>query len=274
MSHGGPSGEVMANFGGSIPEYYDSIMGPAQFEPYGADLVRRLPEKPDGEVLEVACGTGRVSRQLRERLAPAVRLVATDISDAMLEYARRKVGGAIEWRKADAAALPFGGASFGAAVCAFGVMFVPDKAAAFREARRVLREGGVLLFNVWDGLENNPHARVAEQVLTGMFPGDPAMKTGSMPYLFNDREAIAGMLDAARFGRVRMDPVRLACSTPSARDFATGQLRGTPRGQLIEQRGGKVDAVIDEVAQGLARLGGERPFRYTPQALVVEARAL
>jgi len=266
--------DVARNFGGSMPEYYDSIMGPAQFEAYGVDLARRLPAAPAGDVLEIACGTGRVTRHLRERLAPAVRLVATDLSDAMLAYGRRKVGGSIEWQKADATALPFGDAAFGVVVCAFGVMFVPDKRAAFREARRVLRAGGVLLFNVWDGLENNPQGRPAEEVLTRRFPDDPAMRAGSMPYRFNDRAAIGGMLADARFGQVRMEAVRLECSAPSARDFATGQLRGTPRAGLIEQRGFEIEPVIDEVTQGLIRIGGERPFRYTPQALLVEARAL
>ncbi len=257
-----------------MPDFYDSIMGPAQFEPYGADLARRLPASPGGDVLEIACGTGRVTRQLRERLAPAVRLVATDLSDAMLEYGRRKVEGRIEWRKADATALPFPDASFAAAVCAFGIMFVPDKKAALREARRALRKGGVLLFNVWDGLENNPQGRPAEEVLMRRFPDDPAMKAGSMPYQFNDRALIGAMLDEAQFGHVHMEAVRLECSATSARDFATGQLRGTPRGAMVEQRIGQLDALIDEVAAGLARLGGERPFRYTPQALVIEARAL
>jgi SAM-dependent methyltransferase len=266
--------DVAASFTGSMPEYYDGIMGPAQFDVYGVDLARRLAAKPPGDVLEVACGTGIVTRRLREHLDSGVRLVATDISEAMLGYARGKVAGRIEWQKADAAALPFQDASFGAVVCAFGVMFVPDKKAAFREARRVLREGGVWLFNVWDGLENNPHGQVAEEVLTRRFPDDPAMKAGSLPYQFNDRAAIGGMLADARFGQVRMEVVRLQCGAPSARDFATGQLRGTPRAGLIEQRGGKLDPVIEEVALGLARFGGEKPFRYTPQALVVEARAV
>lgn len=266
--------DVARNFGGSMPEYYDSIMGPAQFEPYGADLARRLPATPAGDVLEIACGTGRVTRHLRELLAPAVRLVATDLSDAMLAYGKRKVSGNIEWQKADATALPFQDASFGAVVCAFGVMFVPDKKAAFREARRVLREGGVLLFNVWDGLENNPQGRPAEEVLTRRFPDDPAMKAGSMPYQFNDRAAIGGMLADARFGQVRMEAVRLECSVPSARDFATGQMRGTPRAGLIEQRGFEIEPVIEELTRALIRIGGEKPFRYTPQALVVEARAV
>ena len=266
--------DVSRSFGGSMPEYYDSIMGPAHFEPYGADLARRLPAEPAGAVLEIACGTGRVTRQLRKRLVPTVRLVATDISEAMLDYARRKVGGSIEWRKADATALPFPDASFDAAVCAFGIMFVPDKKAALREARRVLRKDGVLLFNVWDGLDNNPQGRPADQVLMRRFPDDPAMKAGSMPYQFNDRALIDAMLAEARFGDVRMEAVRLQCSASSARDFAISQLRGTPRGAMVEQRIGKLDPLIDEVTQGLAQLGGERPFRYTAQALVVEARAL
>lgn len=268
--------DVAANFGGSIPEYYDRIMGPAQFEAYGADLARRLPAKPPGDVLEIACGTGIVTRQLRARLDPGVALVASDLSGAMVQYARTKLAGVagIEWREADACKLPFGDGAFAAAVCAFGVMFVPDKPAAFAEARRVLREGGLFLFNVWDGLEANPHGRVADEVLGGLFPGDPSMKWGSMPYLFNDRAVIGGLLDKARLRQVRAEPVRIACSAPSARDFATGQLRGTPRGALLQQRGVALDEVIEQIAARLAKLGGEAPFRYTAQALVVEARAV
>lgn len=266
--------DTVANFGGSVPEYYDSIMGPAQFEAYAADLARRLPQRPPGDVLEIACGTGRVTRRLREHLDPALRLVATDISDAMLAYARGKVAGRIEWQQADATALPFGEEAFGAVVCAFGVMFVPDKNAAFREARRVLRKGGSFVFNVWDGLENNPHGRVASEVLESLFPGDPIVKFGSVPYQFNDEVLITRMLADARFRKTRAQRVRRECSCPSAREFATGQLRGTPRGVLLEERGASLDEVIEKVAAALARAGGAAPFTYSPQALVIEARAV
>lgn len=240
--------DVAANFGGSIPEYYDTIMGPAQFEPFGADLVRRLPADPGGDVLEIACGTGRVTRQLRERLDPAVKLVASDISQAMLDYARARITGGIEWRAAEGA--------------------------AFHEARRVLREGGALLFNVWDGLENNPHGRAAAGVVEALFPDDPAMKFGSMPYMFNDELRIRELLEAARFDPVRAEPVRIECTCPSARDFATGQLKGTPRGSLLRERGASLDDVIEKVAAALAKLGGAKPFKYTAQALVIETRAI
>jgi SAM-dependent methyltransferase len=232
-----------------------------------------VPQRPVGAVLEIACGTGIVTERLREHLAAGTRLVASDISAAMIDYARGKVRGDIEWRLADAAALPFGDAEFAAAACAFGIMFVPDKARALSEARRVLQPGGLLLFNVWDGIENNPHGCAGDEVLQELFPHDPAMKFGALPYEFNDRDAIASMLERAGFSRPRMEAVRLRCSAPSARDLATGQIRGTPRGALIEQRGGSLEGVIDRLAQRLARVGGEAPFTYTAQALVVEASA-
>jgi ubiquinone/menaquinone biosynthesis C-methylase UbiE len=86
-------------------------------------------------VLEVACGTGLVTRRLREHMDPARRLFASDISKAMLDYARKKLihCEGIEWREADAASLPFDAGEFSAVVCAFGVMFVPDKRAVFRD---------------------------------------------------------------------------------------------------------------------------------------------
>lgn len=142
--------ELKASFSGSIPEYYDSCLGPAYFDPFARDLAQRLPAKPPSDVLEIACGTGLVTRRVRERLDPAFRLIATDLSKPMLDYARAKLGGnkGIEWREADAVNLPFGDGEFGALVCAFGLMFVPDKSAALREARRVLRNDGILLLNV------------------------------------------------------------------------------------------------------------------------------
>lgn len=265
--------DVAANFTGSMPEYYDRIMGPAQFDVFAADLTRRLAAKPAGDVLELACGTGLVTRRLRERLDPGVRLVATDLSDAMLQYARGKVNGEIEWRKADAAALPFDAGSFGAVVCAFGVMFVPDKKALFAGMRRVLRKGGVLLFNVWDGLDANPQSRATNEVIEGMFPGDPEMRFRG-PFEFNDRAVLSSLLAGAHFGEVRMEIARLPVRAPSAREYATGQFRGTPRGALLDKRGIAVEALLDRIAEALAKVGGNAPFECVGQALVVEARAV
>jgi hypothetical protein len=106
-----------------------------------------------------------------------------------------------------------------------------------------------------------------------MFPGDPEMRFRG-PFEFNDRAVLGALLVGARFSEVRMIPVRLEIRAASARDYAAGQLKGTPRGALFAQRGISVDQVIDKVAAALAAVGGEAPFRCTGQALVVEARAV
>jgi SAM-dependent methyltransferase len=261
------------DFSGSMPEYYDSILGPAQLNALAADLVKRMPVRPKGDVLELACGTGLVTAKLRERIDSNFRLVATDLSDAMLSYARNKVKGKIDWRIADAAALPFKDETFGAVVCALGVMFVPDKAKLFSEVRRVLAEGGMLLFNAWDRLELNPHAKAVSQVTEALFPGDPEMDFTRIPYGFNDEAAIRGLLDGARFRNVQIDKLKARADCPSARTLATGLVRGTPRCALIEKKGGNVEQVIEKVAEALAAAGGAEPFRAEINLVVVRAQA-
>ncbi len=266
--------DTAASFSGTIPEHYDSCLGPAWFEPFGADLARRLPVDPPGDVLEIASGTGIVTKHLRERLDPALRLVASDISKAMLEYARNKLAGyeGIEWREADATRLPFADEEFGAAVCAFGVMFVPDKRAAFRELHRVLKKDGILLFNVWDRIEENPHAAANAAVVEGLFPGDAEMRF-RMPYEMHDPALLRRLLNEAGFRKERIEKRRIQVDGVSARKLALGQIRGTPRSLMIEKRGVSLDEVIEKVAAALAALGGADPYRGPANAVVVEARA-
>jgi SAM-dependent methyltransferase len=267
--------DTSSNFSGSVPEYYDSCLGPAWFDAFAVDLAQRLPTNPPGDVLEIACGTGRVTRRARERLDPTVRLVATDLSTAMLDYARGKLRDSkdIEWREADAINLPFSDSEFGAVVCAFGVMFVPDKEAAFKEAYRVLKEGGILLFNVWDRIEENPHNAACAEVVEGLFPGDDEMRF-RIPYEMHDPALLQQLLAQAHFGDVKIEKRRLQVDRVSARTIATGQIRGTPRSLLIEMRGVPLDEVVEKVTAALARIGGADPYRGSAQAVVVEARRI
>ncbi|HEX7952510.1 MAG TPA: class I SAM-dependent methyltransferase, partial [Burkholderiales bacterium] len=146
-------------FAGSIPKLYDSHLVPLIFAPYASDLAERLRSRRISRLLEIAAGTGVVTRALAAALPDSAAIVATDLNQAMLDQAAR-VGTkrAVEWRQADAMQLPFEDASFDAVVCQFGVMFFPDKPKAFAEARRVLRPGGLFLFNVWDSIAENEFA--------------------------------------------------------------------------------------------------------------------
>jgi len=255
------------------PQYYNDCLGPLWFEHFAADLAQRLPERPPGEVLEIACGSGLVTRRLRERLAPSLRLVATDLSKTMLDYARAKLDArqGIEWREADALNLPFEDRKFGAVVCGFGIMFVPDRQAALREARRVLADGGILLFNVWDRIEENPHALVNAAVLEALFPGDAEMRF-RLPYDMHDPDLLRRLLAGARFRETRIETKRTPIERADPRSIAIGQIRGTPRSALIEKRGVSLDLVIDKVTEALTKAGGN-PYGGYAQAVIVQAQA-
>lgn len=254
-------------------QYYDKHLGPIQFDPFAAELARRLPPRPPGDVLEVACGTGLVTRRLRERLDPALRLTATDLSAGMLDYAKAQLGehSGIEWREADALKLPFPDGAFGALVCGFGIMFVPDRQAMLREARRVLVKGGMLLLSVWDRVEENPHALAGAEVIEAMFPGDAEMRF-RIPYEMHDPALLRQLLAGADFRDARIETRRIPFDGADPQHIATGQIRGTPRSTLIEKRGVALELVIEKLAAALASRGGN-PYRGHAQGLIVEAWA-
>lgn len=265
---------VNARYQGTIPEFYHRYLGPVMFEPYATDLARRVGVAGVGSILEIACGTGRLTRQLRKHLAPSTRLVATDLNEPMIDYARRQLNDTanIEWKPADATMLPFADASFDAVVCGFGVMFFPDKNAAFREMRRVLPQGGLLAFNVWGALEHNPYARIAHETVATFFPKD-APDFFHVPFGFHDRETLQRLLSNSGFDQIDFNWVTQEAHSNSARAFAVGLIQGYPISIAIQQRGAATDPIVEAVAAALARFGGDSPFRSTMSALVVTARA-
>jgi ubiquinone/menaquinone biosynthesis C-methylase UbiE len=267
--------DANARFAGSIPQLYERHLAPVMFEPYAVDLARRVAGRNRGSVLETACGTGILTRHLRALLPAGSRLVATDLNEPMVDYARARLAGTpgIEWRQADAAALPFLAAEFGAVACQFGVMFVPDKPVFFREARRVLKRNGLLAFNVWDGMQHNLFMRIAHEKVAECLPTDPP-QFFTVPCGFDDRSVLASLLSEHGFGDVAIDPVTLEARSESAWHLATGLVQGTPLSNALRDRGADFAPIVDAVAAGLAELGGERPFRCSMRALVVSAHAV
>lgn len=255
------------------PRHYDEELAPVTFGPFAADLVARIPRDLPGPVLELACGTGAVTRPLRQHLEPSVPLVATDLSPSMLEYARGRSAGVpgLSWRQADVQSLPFEDAGFAAVVCGFGFMFAPDRQAALREARRVLVPGGRLFFTVWDRIEDNPHGLANAEVIEGLFPGDAQMKF-RLPYEMHDEGLLHALLAAADFREVRIETRRIAIHGADPRAIASGQLRGTPRSALLVERGVALEDAIDKVTAALVAQGGQ-PYAGYGQAKVVQALA-
>jgi ubiquinone/menaquinone biosynthesis C-methylase UbiE len=144
----------------------------------------------------------------------------------MIDYAQARLSTleAIHWECADAALLPFPSGSFAAVACQFGMMFVKDKEAAFREARRVLADDGVLAFSVWDSLAHNPFSRIAHETVSSFFPENPP-DFFRVAFGLHDRRALRRSLVAHGFEHVRLDTVTLEIRSPSAGSLAVGQVR-------------------------------------------------
>jgi SAM-dependent methyltransferase len=268
-----PAGAAMsshASFSGSVPANYDRYLGPALFEPYAVDLVARIPAADGLSVLELACGTGRVTARLRAALPEAATLVATDLSEPMLEYARSATPDrGIAWQQADAQALPFEDGSFDVVVCQFGLMFLPDKVQGLREARRVLVQGGVLIASVWDSVAAHRHARAIESALGELFPESPPTFL-DVPHGYFDPERIRADFEAAGWAEPRIESVRVLAESPSSRDIAAGFVTGTPLAHELAERGADLDEVTDRITTAL---GDEAPYRFDIVALVVTATA-
>jgi ubiquinone/menaquinone biosynthesis C-methylase UbiE len=260
-------------FTGSIPALYDRHLGPLLFEPYAHDLAARLSDLRSGAVLETAAGTGIVTAVLAERLAPAVRLVATDLNQAMVDHAATKPAlQRAELRQADALKLPFDDGSFDAVVCQFGAMFFPDRPAGYREARRVLKPGGRFVFSVWDSLEHNLVTRVVVDAMAARYPQNPPRFLARTPHGHHDRTVIQRELAQAGFASPVIETVTLPSRAPSPSDPAIGFCQGTPmRGEIEALDPSGLVAATEAATAAVRAAFGAGPIEAPMQALLVTA---
>lgn len=265
-----------AVFAGSVPRLYETHLVPLIFQPYAIDIGRRVGSLRVERLLEIAAGTGVVTRVLAATLGEGADIVATDLNQAMLdEAATYPMPRPVEWRQADAMSLPFRDAEFDAVVCQFGVMFFPDKAKAFAEARRVLRPGGTFLFNVWDRIEHNEFAECVTTALKSIFPADPPRFLARTPHGHHDLASLARDLESAGFS----EPMQAVTVTErsvasSARIPAVAYCQGTPLRNEIEARdASRLAEATSFATAALARRFGDGAVDGKIQAHVVMIEA-
>ena len=256
---------------GSMPEAYDRWLAPAVFQPFATDLARRAAGFAPRRLLEVAAGTGVLTRELVTAI-PAAHVMATDLNAAMAGFGSRRVPLAT-WRQADALNLPFDDQQFDLVVCQFGVMFFPDKVAAFRELRRVLVPGGRLLFSTWGAVEAHGFAAALVTALAEAFPNDPPAFVAAVPHGYSDLSQIAGDLSVAGLERVSTESLTLDGLSDSAADVAAGFCTGTPLRMAIESRG-DLTASTAVIAGHMTACLGPGPVLAKMTAHIVEARLL
>jgi len=259
-------------FAGSIPKLYDEYLVPLIFQPYADDLANRLASRALSRVLEIAAGTGVVTRRLASVLPADVSIVATDLNRPMLDMAAAVgTNRPVEWREADAMQLPFEDGEFDAVVCQFGVMFFPSKPRAFTEARRVLRAGGVLLFNVWDRIEENEFAHTVTTALESLFPQDPPRFMARTPHGYHDVALVERDLQGGGFvSSPQVQTVAARSTAASPRIPALAYCQGTPLRSEIEARDkSRLGEATDLAAAAIAERFGPGPVDGKIQAHII-----
>ena len=252
-----------------MPDAYERWLVPTVFRPFAIDLARRAAALELGRILELGAGTGVLTRELLVAM-PSATVTATDLNDAMVDLGRGLAPSA-HWRPADAMDLPFGNGEFDLVVCQFGVMFFPDKRAAFAEARRVLAPGGVLLFNTWAALDTHDFQAALVAGLEVAFPDDPPTFMVSLPHGYADVDVVLGDLRASGFDSVDVESVTIDGAAASAEDLARGYSTGTPLRAGIESRG-DLDATTAIVARAMEARLGSGPVSGRMIAHVFQAR--
>lgn len=246
-----------------MPAAYERGMVGPVFEPFAKHLSAAVADLRPGRVLELAAGTGVLTRNL-VRLLPEAVIVATDLNEAMVSLGQQLVPQA-QWQPVDAMSLPFDDAEFDVVVCQFGVMFLPDRVEAYRGMRRVLRSAGALLFNAWGKVEEHTYERALVEVLRRLFPDDPPTFMESTPHGYSDPDRIDADVRAAGFSDVQLETLHLTSQVESVAALATGYCEGSPiRAELA--RRGDVGELTAPVVAGMEQLLGRGPISGTMAA--------
>jgi len=258
----------------AIPEVYERLLVPLIFEAHALDLAARIARTAPLRVLEIAAGTGVLTRQLAVTLPEKAAIVATDLNQPMLDQAiaigtKRPV----EWQVADALSLPFPDGSFDAVACQFGVMFFPDKPRAYSEIHRVLRPQGHFFFSAWDRIEINDFAALTEAALAELFADNPPRFLSRTPHGYHDPTIIRRELEEGGFSNgAEINAVAARSRAPSAHIAATAYCLGTPLRSEIEARTASPDTAIAKAAEAIARRFGASAVDGKIQALVAGVR--
>lgn len=259
-------------FAGSVPKFYDEFMVPLIFAPYATETARRVAALEPKKILEIAAGTGVLTRAMHAVLPATSQIVATDLNEAMLQHAASTLtGDRVAWRQADALDLPFPDESFDVVVCQFGAMFFPDRPRAYSEARRVLKNNGAFLFSVWDRIEDNGFADTITSSLETLFPQDPPRFLARTPHGYFDRATIEEDLKRGGFETVAaFDTVAARSPADSPRIPAIAYCEGTPlRDEITARNPSGLSQATDTATQAIADTYGSGAVDAKIQAHVI-----
>ena len=263
-----PYGET---YGGDAPHNYERLFVPVIPRPFGSELIRLAALEPGERVLDVACGTGILTRLALDRVGGSGSVAGLDVNPAMLAVARSLVPAEapVRWYESGAESMPLPDESFDVVLCQLGLQFIPDREAALKEMRRVLAPNGRLLFNVprpsrfFDVLDEAMARHVspmAAQFVRAVFS-------------MNDPASIQGTVEGAGFHEVvvRTQPTRIAL--PPAKEFLWQYVHCTPlTAELARLDAAAHSAVERAVVEKWKPWAADGGLVYEQEMIVVTAK--
>jgi len=238
---------------GSAPELYERYLVPAITSVWAADLIGRAKPQAEEAILDIACGTGAVTR-LAAKLISGGRIVGLDFNPGMLAVARSvpNAGAAIEWFEGSALSLPFGEGTFDVVLCQLGLQFFPDRPRALGEMRRVLAPSGRVALSVYGPIEHTPAAHAFVEALDRhLGSGTSSIKRAE--HIFSDPDEVGSLMAGQGFDQVVVNTVTKLIGFPSVLDYVRFQLIATPMASLLA---GRDDATRDTVIRNVASTTG------------------
>lgn len=230
------------------PNLYHRLLGKVLFDPYAREFAKRLPPIRRGPVLEVACGTGILTRRLVQRFPCGFRFIASDIRPDMLSEFHFD---SVDSMLADMTALPFRSGTFHEVLCQFGLMFLRKPESGLREIRRVLAGRGVLTALTWASVEENPWARTVHEATLRTFP-NADLPSLDRPFRMGDMATLRETFTQAGFVSIHTEKLKLPVVVQDPQDFALGLVRGNPLGAALMERGfTDLDRLVKEIADRL-----------------------
>jgi len=229
---------------------YETLHVPALFQEWAEPVLAAAQVTSGQKVLDVACGTGVLSRAAALRAGPEGAVVGLDPSPGMLAVAQQ-ISAAVEWRPGVAESLPFADSSFDAVISQFGLMFFTDRSQAIREMIRVLAPGGRLAVAVWDTLENSP-AYFVEVGMLKRLVGDPSADALRAPFVLGDRAKLAALFEQSGITSPEVTTRTGTGRFPSIRSMVEADLRGWLPIVGVDLTEDQIELVLEESESVLA----------------------
>jgi len=251
---------------------YQTYVVPAVIRPFAKRLLEAAEPRPGNRVLDVACGTGELSRMVAPTVQPEGSVTGVDPSIEMLGVARAlPTPGNVTWIEAYADDLPLADGSIDLVVIHQGMQFFPDKPKALQEIRRVLVPEGTLAFSSWRSHEYNPVNRATASVIEKFFGRFPDVTPG-VGFGFGEEDVFGPLLEQAGFRLESLQPVRIEIEYPSADEYLTRQWSATPSAGVLAEHEELRDEAFAAALKEIERFSTPDGFRGPMETMIVVAR--